>query len=445
MSPSDTQPTLDDEWGKLKTKEDFYSPADFAVKKQYLSAMVDKYGWSAALPDGFGYPSAVSADVSKAPPCVKTEVNKESVEKHQSRPSKSSKGKLHKKMNKQPNIPTKDSSDSGAAVEKKERESTKAGEPGEVTSEQDVSSKRAEGEKDKEQKRSLADKETIPMLQPGFLQPKLSKGQKKRVKEKAKKKQQAVELEKEATFWNEMAEWAKAENAAATTSDEALESKETPSTAAEPADKQAELISLMTEVYLEVDPDAIQANAEMEAIHQGRIVEPDDADTEEASEFCLRPKSSEQDSKFLDQKMQEYLEHVRRQDTAPLEPSSNIYPVNSVGAYLQEIMVTMSADSFWKDLMIPIETAVGILQENPDDAARKKASALIAGSRENCGNIHLFQDEQRIMGAVVKLLRKSDTSLHTVVPAEEFRKIKATKGMDAMKQYSPNDLEKLCK
>jgi len=39
MSPSDAKPTLDVEWSKLKTKEDFYSPADFAVKKQYLSAI----------------------------------------------------------------------------------------------------------------------------------------------------------------------------------------------------------------------------------------------------------------------------------------------------------------------------------------------------------------------------------------------------------------------
>lgn len=340
---------------------------------------------------------------------------------------------------------TKDCSGSGAVVEKKE--STKAGEPDEVNPEQDVCSKQAEGEKDKEQKGSLADKETKPMLQPGFLQPKLSKGQKKRMKEKAKKKQQAAALEKEETFWNEMAVWAKAENAAATTSDKGLESKETPSMEAEPlsADSQAELISLMTEVYLEVDPDAIQANAEMESIQHGRIVEPDDADLEESSEFCLRPKSSEQDSEFLDKKMQEYLEHVRRQDTAPLELTSNDYPVNSVGAYLQEIMVTMSADSFWKDLMIPIETAISILQKSPDEAARKKASALIAETRDNCGNIHLFQDEQRIMGAVVKLLGKSDTSLHTVVPAEEFRKVKAAKGMDAMKQYSAKDLEKLRK
>merc|ERR1711988_914651 len=187
-------------------------------------------------------------------------------------------------------------------------------------------------------------------------------------------------------------------------------------------------------VYMQVNPDKVQAEAEAER----GPVQPIQLDPEDASEFCLpmqgipapvsegtpsEPGIPEFAPGFLEKKMGEFKEHVKgkpsakemKKTTAPATPVGTVagsaMPERTIKDFLDGIMIEMSADSFWKDLMKPIEKAVEILQAGNSAEDRKLAVELLQDTKDQCAACYLFQDEQRILGAAIEMISNQGATL----------------------------------
>lgn len=292
--------TLDDEWARLSTKKEFYSDEQFAARKAYLSAMVDKHGWSAPLTSfEFCYPTEVNSKVVADKVKTQNEVKEAEVEK----------------------APIAAPAEEEQPVDKQS-----------AADKDDASAKEAVARllQTKEANEEAADEEAHQNQAP-----KLSKGQKKRMKEKKKKAKQA-------------------EGAS------------------------DEFAALSTELQ----------NVSVQNLDKG-------------------PTWGAMEKDFY---------------------SSAQAADSTIGNLLNGMIEKMESDKFWADLARPIRRARDalILDKHGTQDTKDQAAEELESARAQVAAIFLFQDEQRILGAAAKWLRRGAT-LETCMPESALADIEVTK------------------